>query len=444
MTALNKNFVKLLSTTLVLTLVVMMLATNAYAMPAKPGLFDSKTGLSVTTGDPLPKLPDGVDEPEKISYKVIGTRNAIVILVEFTDNPADKITHTPVDYYNLLFSTGTYPTGSMNDYYQEISYNNFSVNGTITQWYTAPQTYSYYTNGKYGFGSYPQNAQKLVEDAVILADPVIDFSNYDKDGNGFVDALFVIHAGPGAEETGNANDLWSHKWTTRRPISVDGVKVFVYSMEPEEHINGKLISMGVFAHEFGHVLGLPDLYDTDYSSEGIGNYGLMSGGGWGADGKSPWRPAQMCAWSKIKLGWIVPTVVKNNIIQQPIDNIEQNPTVYKLWTNGNPGKEYFLVSNRQKIGFDSRFPGSGLLIWHIDDSVSNNNNENHKLVDLEEADGKDDLDYARNRGDAGDFYNIVNNAIFDDKSYPNSKAYDGTPTNVAVTNISASGDPMYA
>ncbi|HID28117.1 MAG TPA: M6 family metalloprotease domain-containing protein [Methanosarcinales archaeon] len=456
--------IKKLSVAMIIALLAIVLTTNAFAMPPKPGLYDTKTGLSKTTGDPLPqKLP----EIKKPVTKVIKTKDlgitkatkvkktktkAIVILVQFSDNRADTVNHTPKDYKKLLFSKKKYPTGSLRDYYYEISYHKFVIKGKVTDWYTVNQSYNYYVNNSYGWGEYPNNAQKLVEDAVKKADKDIDFSKYDNDGDGYVDALFVVHAGPGAEETGSSGDIWSHAWNTIEPIPVDGVNVSTYTMEPEEHAYGNLISIGVFAHEYGHVLGLPDLYDLDFSSAGIGVYGLMSYGAWGADGYSPYRPTHMCAWSKIQLGWINPIVVTNNLEKQVIHNIEKKPMVYKLWTNGSPENEYFLVSNRQPIGFDDQLNGSGLLIWHVDESVTTqNNNESHKLVDLEEADGLNQLDIPIdlvNRtaylGDAGDFFNRANNPTFNGTSNPNSDDYNGNDTQVSVTNISQSKKNMKA
>ncbi|MFQ6093617.1 MAG: M6 family metalloprotease domain-containing protein [bacterium] len=413
---------------------------------AKPGLYDQKTGRSVTLGHPLPTKPEGVDSPQLLSGTATGTGRALVILVEFPDHGAD-VSHTPSVYSQMLFSTDTYPTGSMNDYYREVSYGTFGVTGDVTRWYTAPQPYSFYVSGSYGFGPYPNNAQKMVEHAVALADPDVDFSLYDTDGDGYVDALFVIHAGPGAEETGSANHIWSHAWGTRTPIAVDGVTVWPYSMEPEEHDSGNIISIGVFCHEFGHILGLPDLYDIDYSSDGVGFYCLMGSGSWGADGRSPHRPAHPCAWSKIQLGWITPTWVTTDLFNRPIRSIEGTPEVYRLWTNGNSGSEYFLVSNRQRTGFDSLLPGSGVLIWHIDETAQNNSDETHKLVDLEQADGLNQLDVYGdyNRGDAGDFFpGTTGNRSFDRDSNPNSRDYEGSPTGVAVRNISNSASVMAA
>jgi len=166
----------------------------------------------------LPPRPAGLDTPAPIKAPITGVRKAIVLLVDFSDKTAST---AQSHYTNLLFSLSTYPTGSMRDYYKEVSYNQLDIQGAVSGtagptagWYRAPQVYTYYTNGNYGFGTYPRNAQRLTEDTVTLANPYVNFADYDNDGDTYVDALFIVHAGPGAEVTGNPNDIWSHKWVT--------------------------------------------------------------------------------------------------------------------------------------------------------------------------------------------------------------------------------------
>src|SRR5205807_742226 len=139
---------------------------------------------------------------------------------------------------------------------------------------------------------------------------------FDTDNDGFVDAIFLIHAGGGAEAEPNPtkrkNMIWSHKWTLPQPFVNQGVKVFAYCTEPED---GRV---GVFSHELGHLLGLPDLYDATYRSHGIGDWCLMAGGSWGGEGN---RPARMSCWCLSKLGWIKPKVVTGKETLQ-LDTLE--------------------------------------------------------------------------------------------------------------------------
>lgn len=453
---------------LLVTLAFFLIAyVSASAMPPKPGLFepDPVTGLSKLTGRPIvrPPRPLGLNRPEPFKAELVtGTNNILIIVIDYSDLSATETAASFTDMVN-----GPWATGSVDDYYGEVSYGIFGLSGVTYGWYRAANNHTYYANfdgisgtdDDFGGGAYPYNAPRLVEEAVDAAEAAgVNFSDFDNDGDGFVDTVFIVHGGRGAEATDDPDDIWSHKWSissgggTSRVY--DGVTIDVYNIQPELNSTGDHIEIGVFAHEYGHVLGLPDLYDTDGSSEGIGNYGLMAGGSWGADGNSPERPSHTCAWSKVYLEWISPTVITEDTLDQAINEIETNSEVYKLWTRGRPQAEYFLVSNRQKVGFDSRFAGNGgLLIWHIDEDVINanlfwntvNDNENHKGVDLEEADGMNDLDLGRNRGDAGDFYpGSTNNTIFDDTSNPNSRDYSGVSSKVEVANIGSSANPMRA
>jgi immune inhibitor A len=277
----------------------------------------------------------------------------------------------------------------------------------------------------------------MARDAAMAADPMVDFTPYDNDRNGFVDAFVVIHAGPGGEVTGNSGDIWSHKWVLDgSALNVDSTKIFAYLTVPED------CKIGVCAHELGHLLfGFPDLYDTDGSSEGIGDWCLMAGGSWGGGGDRPVHPS---AWCKANQGWVsVDNRVGNGTVSIP--DVKMSRVVHRLWKDGGGGDEYFLVENRQQTGFDTSLPGSGLLVWHVDEAQPGNTNENHYKVALMQADGKRQMELNVNRGDAGDPYpGTSHNNTFNATSKPNSKSYGDADTSVAVTEISASGPTMTA
>lgn len=383
------------------------------------------------------------------------SRQAIVILVDFSDNVADTAGYPPSHYSELLFSAGTYPTGSMRDYYLENSYGDFEVTGQVTAWLRMPQTYAYYVDGQKGFGDYPNNCQKMAEDAVLAADPYVDFSQYDNNGpdgipnsgddDGFVDALFVVHAGPGYEQTHDPNDIHSHAWQTSYYVPVDGVRVSRYSTEPDD---GKI---GVFCHEFGHVLGCPDLYDYGGDSWGVGYWSLMGHGCWGNGGITP---THLDAWDKARLGYLTLVVPTGSLIDMIVPRVEDNPVAYKLWTNGSPLREFFVVEHRQATMFDSYLPGSGIVICHVDENQVGNDNQRcgggspHSLMAVEQADGQCDLEYNLNSGDPGDPWpgsgGTQNpNHAFNVASTPRSRAYNGTATGVSVYHIHFEGDTAY-
>jgi M6 family metalloprotease-like protein len=358
----------------------------------------------------------------------------------------------------------------MKNYYEEVSYGKFSVSagpGGIAGWYTASKNHNYYGSNsnstKYGW------AGTLVREAVAAADPSFNFAPYDLDGDCYVDVVSIVHQGLG-EESANANvsDIWSHsstlnneypynsnagEYTTNDVCPAGGfIRVNAYVIQPETYSSGQS-TMGVYAHEFGHALGLPDLYDTTSASRGIGSWSLMAYGSWNGITRNGDTPAQLDAWSKAKLGWISP-IQLNATSSLPIKEVEHNKDVYQLlnnpngvtdWTRTGTGKgEYFLIENRRKIGFDAALPGEGLLIWHIDESMGGNTNKSHKLVDLEEADGLNHLDtFGLNKGDAFDpWYNST--IGFTQATTPNSKLYNGSVSGVRVTNIGASATTMNA
>ncbi|MBL7192057.1 M6 family metalloprotease domain-containing protein [bacterium] len=377
--------------------------------------------------------------------------NAIAILIDFSDNVSQV---EPSFFDSLMFGSAV---GTVKDYYDEVTYEQLTVTtidymGT-TGWYRAPQTYTYYVDGQNGFGDYPQNAQKLAEDAVILADPFVDFSQYDNDGDGYIDGLFIIHAGPGAEFTGSNDDIWSHQWEMNEPLMVDSVFAYVYSMEPEYWLNPGDMTCGVYAHEMGHsVFGLPDLYDYDYDSRGVGYWSLMAGGCWNGNlGASPAHPD---AYSRYKMEVLDAVNVTGPMYEVNIPAIEDEPVIYRLWTSGLIGEQYFLVENRQQSGYDTYLPSNGMLIYHVDETVETWNNnqwypwytgEGHYLVALEQSDALWELEQNINSGNSGDPYpGITNNRAFNDLSYPDSKDYNFNSTDVSIINISDSAPVMTA
>jgi immune inhibitor A len=365
------------------------------------------------------------------SRPTTGKLKCLVLLVDFSDNQGSR---PASDFQDMLFSQGTHPTGSLRDFYKENSYGQLDVDGQVIGWLRLPQLYSFYVNGDNGGGSYPNNAQKMVEDALNLAAQQVDFRQFDTDGDNFLDGLFVVHAGDGAEAdpnpTSRAKKIWSHQWDISQPFVSNGITAYAYCTEPED---GRA---GVFCHEFGHMLGLPDLYDTTYASGAVGAWCVMGSGSWNNAGLTP---GHFCAWSKATLGWVAPKVMKKAATRKLKAVEREKKQIYRLWSKGKLGTEYFLIENRQRVGFDAFLPADGLLVWHIDDSQHNNDHPGSYWVGLRQADGLLDLENNRNDGDAGDpFPGTLNKLRIDGTTTPNSNDRLGSPTSVAVTNIAMS------
>ncbi|ORY15440.1 immune inhibitor A peptidase M6-domain-containing protein [Clohesyomyces aquaticus] len=356
-----------------------------------------------------------------------GAIRVAVVLVDFQDVKMGA--GAKQRFEDLLFSTGKVPTGSVSEYYQEVSRGKISLTGEVVGPFTLSQNLAYYANNNYGREWPAPNSTTMADEALTAADGSINLKPYDNDGNGYVDAFVVVHAGTGAEQTLNKNDIWSVKWTLPNERQVNGVKVYGFLTVPED------AKCGVCAHEFGHLLfGWPDLYDIDNSSWGIGNWCLMSFGSWGGGGDRPVHPS---AWCKQNQQWIdVVNETENHRIT--LEDVKASHKTHRLWKNGDSAShEYYLIENRQLTGYDESLPGAGLLIWHIDDDIYTNADENHPKVKIMQADGLDQLNIRSGwAGDAGDpFPGIANNSTFNSISNPNSKAYSGQDTFVSVTNI---------
>jgi immune inhibitor A len=362
------------------------------------------------------------------------TLHALALLVDFSDQRGKR---PRAELQKLLFDPKS--PGSMASYYRVLSKGALAVTGEVAGWIRAPRPYRFYTNGESGTGEdYPKNTPGLLHDALVEFCKSDDLRRFDVDGDGYVDGIFLVHAGGGAEAEPDPSQrphaIWSHKWVLPRPFESSGVRVYAYSTEPED---GRV---GVFAHEFGHVLGLPDLYDTSYRTRGIGDWCLMAGGSWGGGGN---RPVRMSAWCLAQLGWIRPRVVRaaRSLVLSPLE--VRKSECYRLWTKGRLGPEYFLLENRQKTGLDAALPGSGLAVWHVDESQSGNTNPLGFMVGLVQADGQRDLERNRNSGDAGDLFPGARRVkSLDDETTPSTRAHDGSPTGVALSAIARQGSDV--
>ena len=252
------------------------------------------------TGDALGKILQrktiqSLNTPQKV-VPPSGAANIPVIVINFNDTTT---TYNTSDFDTLLFGTGN---KSMKDYFEEVSYGDFSVSpgpAGVVGWYTSANNHDYYgTKDTQGRDTWPGD---LVYEAVAAADAVVDFSAYDSDGDCYVDVVGIVHQGTGEEVGESATDIWSHSWdlSSARNSGYSnygiyttgdsdascpgGYKVNDYIIMPELYSTGPpaiQATIGVFAHEYGHALGLPDLYDTDNSSEGIGEWSLMASGSW--------------------------------------------------------------------------------------------------------------------------------------------------------------------
>ena len=326
-------------------------------------------------------------------------------------------------------------TGSVYDYFYACSYEQVQFKVDIFGPYTLNGNVSVYDhrceNG---------DPRKMAREAAIAAsNDGCDFSRYDSNGDGIVDGIHIIFAGYGQEAGApQCQSIWSHAWAIfPDPPMLNGVHVYRYSCSPEYRNNtgNNITYIGVIAHELAHVFGLPDFYDTDYDESGgrsvdLGPWCLMASGSWNDNGRTP---ANISAWGRVALDW-----VNHQTLTAPATITLPNPQNegWALKINTTTANEYFLLENRQKVGWDAFVPGNGMIIYHVDENNPgwNNNcincNPNRRGNYIKQAGGGFGSAGAHNTAP----YPFSGNNSFTDNSIPNSHSWLGF-TGINITNI---------
>ena len=302
---------------------------------------------------------------------IIGDKKGIIILVNFKDK---SFSATQSDFNKLAnqvnYNSGNYK-GSMYDYFYAQSDGQFRLTFDVVGPYTLSQKCSYYGgNDSNGDDLRPGN---MVKEAVQLANSDVNFADYDWDNDGYVDQVYVVYAGKGEADGGSNDTIWPHEWdlssATGSYITLDGKIINTYACGGEQNGGtGATAGIGTMCHEFSHCLGYPDFYDTDYSGgQGMFEWDLMDSGSYNGDG---YRPAGYTSYERWVAGWKTPVELTAT---QAVSNMKPLQTTgsdtYIIYNKGNRD-EYYLLENRQKIGWDTDIPGAGLLILHVDYNAS--------------------------------------------------------------------------
>lgn len=334
-----------------------------------------------------------------------GQRKALVLLISFSDK--DFVTPDAYQVFHDMLNKEGFnqygASGSARDFYVESSRGeylpDFDVYGPIKM----PKPARYY--GEDMVYSIDMHPAEMVEQACLMWDDKINFADYDTNGDGFVDNVYVFYAGKGQTTGGDQNTIWPHAasltdWYVDNnadlgkfvPLEVDGVKVNRYAMSCEVDANNNLSGIGTFVHEFGHVLGLPDLYDTanngSYSKCFTPNY--FSTMDLANYLNNEHTPALFSTYERYSLEWMKPYECQGDaeVCLLPLSN---GGNALKVGNTKKP-TEYYLFESRARDGWDKYIPGEGLLVWHIDYTASVweankvNNNADRQLVDIIEAD----------------------------------------------------------
>jgi len=361
-----------------------------------------------------------LDSQGRTKFPTLATDiHSLVVLLEFKDI---KFSHSnPKATFNDFLNKEGYTNewgapGSAVDFYKTMSYGKFVPTFDVTDVITLPENELYYVGDKNAQGEYGKyaNWKEALEYAVKKMDEDgFDFSKYDYDGDGFIDTIYFIYAGYGSADTGGAYSpyIWPHQGSMYAPgyyntIQLDGLIFGPYACGCElaggNHFvnkDGAINGLGTFCHEFGHVLGLPDFYDPEYNSTSTtpGDWSLMDNGSYNGGG---YVPPALSAYERWVCRWLEYTIPENGTHYElpALDNdgaIAVRLPVKRPNNGVEYTNEYFIAETRSKQSsvWDSKLPGEGMLIWHIDflgsawANNSVNSTKGHPRVSIVSSDG---------------------------------------------------------
>ena len=305
----------------------------------------------------------------KVSPAYTGTKKGLLILAQFPDKKFESSHNLAL--YKQIVNGQNYSDaslgfrGSVRDYFRDQSDGQFDFDIDVVGPVTVSKNYAYYGgNNLYGDDNHPE---EMVAEACKLADATVNFKDYDWDGDGEVDQIFVLYAGHGEASWDDEDTIWPHAWTLEDAaditLTLDGVRINSYACSCELGSDGKIDGIGTICHEFSHCFGLMDMYDTSYSGNfGMCSWSLMDSGGYNSNG---FVPAGYTSFEKMSVGWKQPIEMTGDMEVQNLKPYSDGGEAYILYNEANRN-EFFLLENRQYVGWDAGLEDYGLLAIHVD------------------------------------------------------------------------------
>lgn len=297
----------------------------------------------------------------------------LVILVNFSDKSMVS-SHNNAFFTNMLNQNGFSPSGSVKDYFTASSDGKYVPTFDVFGPVTLDKKMEYY--GGNDSGGDDMHPCEMAYDACKKADAAgCNFANYDCNGDGTVDNVYIIYAGYGEAAGAPANTIWPHSWDISGEglsLTLDGKKISHYACSAE--LSGKSGTqsdgVGTFAHEFSHVIGLPDYYDTDYGTNyengtTPGEWTLMDGGSYNNNGQSP---PLYSIFDKYFMGWATPKILKdpeNVTMTTASADARQITSSNSLVSYSNTGTVYYVENRSSSNSFDQHLPGEGMIVWKV-------------------------------------------------------------------------------
>ena len=295
-------------------------------------------------------------------------KRGLIILVEFQNKQFreenDRVMFDRITNEKGFSERGF--KGCVSDYFRDQSNGMLDLTFDVIGPVTINNDFEYYGKNV-GPDNYDAHPDEMIMEACLLVDDEVNFAEYDWNGDGYVEQVVVIYAGQGEANGGGNNTIWPHEWSLTeadygKPLSLDKVRIDTYACSPELSTRTRIDGIGTLCHEFSHCLGLPDMYDEDRKNYGMGNWDLMDQGSYNGNG---FCPAGYTAYEKMYCGWQQPIVLTTDTVVNDMKPISDGGDTYIIYNDAHPN-EFYMLENRQRIGWDKNLTGTGLLITHID------------------------------------------------------------------------------